>query len=199
MGIFGNKEKKLNEALKILSKSLFQCTFSIAEAINTSLESQQKKPLTDMQFLGVIKEIFCFYLHYFDRIAMQEGGEKYYAWLQDNMVQTCSELLPELIISRPESVQKGLDAQKWKSRMANECIDLYNKRGQEYISLALTADSGFPKDDTVFGKLIFNIGQVIGIDKMDNLSIMFEMPLWIMQSASTVKLTDQVRSLKRFL
>ncbi len=198
MGLFGNKEKKLIEALTILSKSVLQCIFSVAEAITTSLKSEKEKSLTEEQDYSIKQEMLCFYLHYLDRIAIQEGGEQYYAWLQDNMVLTCSELLVELLFDT-KNVAEDFDAQQWETRMVNECVDLYNKRGQEYMSLVLMEEGKIPKDNAVFGKLMFNINEILGKDKINNFNMMIEVPLWVMQSASNIKLNDQVRSLKKLV
>lgn len=192
--MFKNKEKKIIAALSKLTNNVFQCTFCVAEAITTSLKSKEKQ-LTEEQDYGIKKEILCFYLHYSDRIAIQ-GGNEYYAWLQDNMVVTCSELLVNMLF---HAKNETADFEEWKNRMVNQCVDLYNKRGQEYVPLGLTSDSGFPKDDTVFGKLMLYVNQIIGMEKMDNLNMMVEMPLWIMQSATNYKLADQVRGLKKLV
>jgi hypothetical protein len=198
MGIFKSNKNNQLDALKKLSSSILQCTFSVSDTIIESLTSENTDSITWEQNYGIKKEVLCFYLHYVDRVAIQEGDKRYYAWLQDNMVQPCSEVFIKLLFNT-EGAKEEFDAEEWNSRMVGECIDLYNERGQVYSTLDLTSESGFPREDTVFGMLMSNINGVLGREEYSDINLLIVIPLWLVQSANGCGLANQVRDLKKLV
>ncbi len=197
MKFFKPKVDKKLEAINKLRNNVLDCTFSVSEKIISTVESERINISNETNY-GIKQEVLCFYLLYVDRTAMGNNDRSFYERLQDALlVSTCGQFVDMQF--NTEEVKEGFDVEKWRTRMINENVDLYNESGENYSTLPLVAEEGLLSSESVLIKVVENIDGLLGREQVDEPRLVSEIPFWLIQTARDNQLVKQIDDLRKML
>ena len=128
---------------------------------------------------------------------MNDNNISFYEKLQDVMVVSTCEYFVDMQFHINEA-NVGFDVEKWRTKMVNENVDLYNERGENYSTLPLISEGELPSsNESVLVQTVENIDRSLRRDQSIDLRLISEIPFWLIQAPNDNQLVKKVNDMRK--